>query len=535
MQLCWDSRRTARGPALSTPAHQSVETRDFHDTMAMLYFQEFVDLVQGPWISAASSTELWEVTLPQLARTNGTLRCIAIGIGALSTCHHQSTSRPPHSIREEDTHYLTAVKYYCQSLKLLGQRTSVQEAVFISVLLLFFELLRGNRKAALNHLNHGLALMLTLVTDENAPQLLHALAPDPNPLLLSVVGILICLAPQARFLLHGTAGQDRPLPHFTRGLKNNDLSMESFMILLGQLPRRSATSDEIPSTFRNLEEFEEHWTSLRRRNLAVGSMGTKIVQSSGVLGSKEEDVIDNFYHHLLEDPEINRFCETSRQAMQAVDAAFLPLFNRIVMSGSDSPTFLKAVHLRLQFLQVYAFENPPQYLSAETLHAQTPLFREYLSLARVALRIAQQRGSNPACQISLECGISWHLLLVAFFCRDPLTRDEAVQMLREYPCQDGLWNVQSLYTLALKSQAVERTNAVEGTSTEQWRRLWRREYVFEDGGNRIVFRYQDKDETGAWQMVEEVAEVGEDFHVVLWTRRAVTGFGALMMGDLVPT
>ncbi len=220
--------------------------------------------------------------------------------------------------------------------------------------------------------------------------------------------------------------------------------------------------------------------------------------------------------------------------MQALDAAFLPLFNRIIVSDAQSPTYLKAVHLRLQFLQVYAFENPPQYLSAETLHSQTFLFREYLSLARVALRIAKQKASTPACQISLECGIAWHLLLLAFFSRDPITREEAVQMLREYPCQDGLWNVQSLYTLALKSQAVERTNAVEGTSTEQWRRLWRREYVFEDGGNRIVFRYQDKhDATGKWQMVEEVAEVGGNWDAVNWVRRPLTGFGALMMGDLV--
>ncbi|KAJ6021289.1 hypothetical protein N7540_006793 [Penicillium herquei] len=493
-------------------------------------------------ISAASNCELWDVTLPQLARTNGTLRCIAIGIDALSTYRRQSACNTlqtglmlPRPVAEGDAHYRSAVKYYCHSLKLLSEKTSVQDAVFISVLLLFFEVLRGNRKAALNHLNHGLALMLTLLTDKTAHHHLYALAPDPKPPLLLVAGILTHLAPQARFILHSTAGQDRPLPNFTRSLKNNDLSMESFVVLVGQLPRRSTTSDRVPSVFKNLEEFEEHWTDIRRRNSAVVSMGAKIVESSGVLGSKEEDVINNFYHDLLENPEIKTFCETSRKAMQDLDAAFLPLFNRIIVTDAQSPTYLKAVHLRLQFLQVYAFENPPQYFSAEALHSQTFLFREYLSLARVALRIAKENVSNPACQISLECGIAWHLLLLAFFCRDPITRDEAVQILREYPCQDGLWNIESLYTLALKSQTVERINAVEGTSTEQWRRLWRREYVFEDGGNRVVFRYQDKHEaTGKWQMVEEVAEVGGNSGAVDWVRRPLTGFGALMMGDLVP-
>lgn len=516
---------------------QAVRASDFQETVGMLYFEEFIALVRGPWISAVSNAGLWQASLPQLARSNDTLRCIAIGIGALSVSHQSEYSGPykrsilPSPNSRNDTHYQNAVWHYCRALKLLSDSNSVQDVVSSSVMLLFFEILRGDRKTALNHLNHGLSLMLTLLMDDTH-NYIHAVAPNPKPFLSSLTSIFALLAPQARFVLQGSTGQDRPLPNFIRGLESNGLTMKSFIVLLGRLSRRPATND-CPSAFSNLEEFEEYWLNLRISNSAVGPMAVEVVQNSGILGSKEGDAIDAFYYELLDNPEIKTFCESSRKAMETLSTASLPLFNRIFMSDAQSSTYLKAIHLRLQFLQVYAFENPPQYSSAEALHSQTPLFREYLSLASIALKIAKQNIANSPSHISLECGIAWHLLLVAFFCRDPLARDEAVQMLRDYPCQDGLWNVRSLYILALKSQDVERTNAVEGTSTEQWQRLWRREYVFEEGGDRIVFRYQDRsDATGDWQTVEEVAEIGEEADIN-WTRRPLTGFGALTMGDLV--
>lgn len=538
VQICWDSRQKVHRSATKINLQQTVRARDFDDTLGMLYFEEFIALVRGPWISAVSNTELWQAALPQLARSNNMLRCVAIGIGALSVNHQSDYSHPDKQLMfpslnfENDSHYQNALRYYCRALRLLSETNAVHDVVSSSVLLLFFEILRGNRKTALNHLNHSLSLMLTLLTDDTH-NYLQAIAPNPKPFLLSLTSIFALLAPQARFVLLGSAGQDRPLPNFIRGLENNGMTMESFIVLLGRLSRRPVT-DNFPSTFSTLEEFEEYWWNVRISNAAVGPMAVDIVQKSGILGSKEGDAIDAFYCDLLDNPEIKRFCEHSRKAMNTLNAASLPLFNRIFMSDSQSPIYLKAIHSRLQFLQVYAFENPPQYSSAETLHSQTPLFREYLSLASTALKIAKWKAHNSPCHISLECGIAWHLLLVAFFCRDPLTRDEAVQMLRDYPCQDGLWNAQSLYILALKSQDVERTNAVEGTSTEQWQRLWRREYVFEEGGNQIVFRYQDRHgATGDWQTVEEVAKIAGPTDTIYWRRRPLTGFGALTMGDLV--
>ncbi|KAL4960734.1 Zn(II)2Cys6 transcription factor [Aspergillus stella-maris] len=544
VQICWDSRQYAQPPAPQMNLPQDVRAADFQDSTCMLYFEGFVDLVRGPWISAVSNVELWQSALPQLARSNDTLRCIAIAIGALGVSHHgDGLIIGPGSPLESDTHYQNAVRYYCRAMKLLSGNNALQDVVSSSILLVFFELLRGNTKTALNHLNHGLSLMLTLLMDETH-NYLHAVAPNPKPFLLSLTSIFALLAPQARFVLFGRVGQDRPLPNFIRGLEGNGLTMESFIVMLGQLSGRPRIRS-CPATFTNLDEFQECWSALRRRNSAVGPMAVRILQESGALGTIEGDAIDATYYNLLDNPEIKEFCERLREEMAALDKTSRPLFEEIFMSDSQgqSPIYLRALHLRLQFLQVYAFENPPQYVSAEALHRQTPLFKEYLSLARMALNIAKRQVLNQKPNphqphnISLECNIAWHILQIAFFCRDPITRMEAVHMLRDYPCQDGLWNVRSLYILALKSQDVERVNALEGTSKEQWERLWRREYVFEDGGERVVFRYQDKhDDTGAWETVEEVAEVGSqalEVESVVWMRRPLTGFGALVLGDLI--
>jgi hypothetical protein len=67
-------------------------------------------------------------------------------------------------------------------------------------------------------------------------------------------------------------------------------------------------------------------------------------------------------------------------------------------------------------------------------------------------------------------------------------------MLKDYPGQDGLWNIRSIYAIALKNRAMEQANTVEGTPAEQLQWLWRREFVFEDCGDRAVFRYIGKDE-----------------------------------------
>jgi hypothetical protein len=153
--------QVVRAPQQRTPLRLDLDSLDFRDDAGMRYFGEFVDLVHAPWTTAASNGDLWAVTMLQLAHGNQTLRYAAMAIGALSKWHSQTKSESIRAVSvpslpsvEEDTHYFHAVAYYCRSLKLQNQQASLQDAVFLSVLLLFFEALRGT----------GRPLWITLTT-----------------------------------------------------------------------------------------------------------------------------------------------------------------------------------------------------------------------------------------------------------------------------------------------------------------------------------------------------------------------------------
>jgi hypothetical protein len=523
------------------PLRLDPDSLDFRDDASVRYFGEFVDLVHAPWTTAASNGDLWAVTMLQLAHGNQTLRYAAMAIGALSKWHSQTKSESLRAVSvpslpsvEGDTHYFHAVAYYCRSLKLQNQQASLQDAVFLSVLLLFFEALRGNRKAALDHVNHGLALLLILTTDQDAHDHVVKFAPNPKPVVGSVADVFTYLAPQARAILRGRFGQSPPsLPNLMKGLKDKKQTMESFMVLLSQLPRSPPTSDSIPVVFSSLDEFEQFWIPFQRKQTAIGLIMQELIQVSKASGSKDKDISDGFYPDLLGSSRVREFCEGSRKVMEALDAAFLPLFNMIMMSDTESPIYLKAIHLRLQHLGMYIFADPPAFLDMEMLQSRTPLFREYLSLAEIALRTAKRQTKNPAHQLSLQCGLAMYLVGVALHCRDPLVRDQAVWMLKDYPGQDGLWNTRSMYAIALKNRAVEQANAAEGTPAEQLQRLWRREYIFEDCGDRAVFRYIGKDEAAkTWQLVEEAADVQGEAENVDWKRQPLSGSGRPLMADI---
>ncbi|KAH7254478.1 hypothetical protein NW759_009645 [Fusarium solani] len=541
IQFRLDSKQATRASPSLSQIRISQDPLDVRDAKSVLYFHEFINLVQGPWFSTGSNGDLWTATLPQLAHSNSTIRHAAIAIGALSkwlTYSNHDTLRdasvPVQPVTEGDTHYFRAVSHYCHSLKLQSQQQSMQDAVFLSVLFLCFETLRGHSKAALDHVNHGLAVLLALLTDRDSTRHINALAPNPKPLIATVGDIFTQLITQARFVLRGSLSTSPPLPHFTKGLRDKKHTFESFMTLISQLPRGPATKGNIPTLFNSLDEFELYLIIARRIRPEVGIISIDIVQKSGILYSSDPFIITAFWRALTSDPRIQKVCDELSAEMRALDAAYLPLFNQIIMSNQDSPTYLRAIHLRLQFLDIYTFENPTHYHDLNILQTQTPLFREYLSLANIALRIARQDLKNPAQRLSLQCGLSWHLLLVVFFCRDPLLRDEAIWMLKSYPGQDGLWNAQSMYVLALRTRELERTNSVEGTPAEQWERLWRREYLFEEGGERVVFCFLDKNETtGEWEVVEEVAEVRGDLDNVPWKRRPLTSSGRLLISDII--
>ncbi|KAK6071140.1 C6 zinc finger domain protein [Seiridium cupressi] len=176
------------------------------DATGMFYLQEFVGLLRGPCVTAVSNGDLWTSTIPQLAESSDPLGSAATGIGALNIWHRQAGRKslyhifvPSLSAATEDVHHFQTVAYYCRSLRRHHQQMYLQGKVFISVPLLLFEMLRGNRKAALDHMNHGLALLLTLLMDGDTRRLVENFAPNPRPVLGAVADLFSHLATPPRY------------------------------------------------------------------------------------------------------------------------------------------------------------------------------------------------------------------------------------------------------------------------------------------------------------------------------------------------
>ncbi|KAK7414037.1 hypothetical protein QQX98_007069 [Neonectria punicea] len=540
-QHCWDSKQLTQVSVRPTKPELGLDSLSFHDTAGSLYFQEFVTLVQRPWIAAAFHKDLWEVILPQLAHQSPTLCHAAMAIGAMSLWHQQTrgdalrvSQTPTLSGLESDRHYTRALSHYSYSLRLQTERISIPGAVFLSFLLLIFESLRGNRKAALDHVNHGLALLVSLLADDDKQCHIDLFALNPKPVLRAVADILGYLGIQAQSILRGRIGEGTPLPNFTKGLITRQHTIHSFNLLVDRLNPCSVDLDKIPHSFSTLDEFESYGGAAQRRFKEMNSMLLHAVHASGVLDLDTGNAIDRLILYMLQDERLRAFCERSKLLAKALDDAFLPLFNTIIASDTDPQTYSRALHLRLQCMGFYVFESPQEFIDVKSLNARTDLFREYLSLAGMTLRAAMRGAENPAHQLSLQSDLTWRLFIVTFFCRDPLVREDALWKLRDYPGHDGLWNTRSLYALALRNKAVESANAIKGAADEQWKRLWRREYVFEDGCDRIVFRYLERNpSTGDWDLVEEAATVDGQGDDAEWERRPLTGPGRPLISMLL--
>ena len=168
------------------------------------------------------------------------------------------------------------------------------------------------------------------------------------------------------------------------------------------------------------------------------------------------------------------------------------------------------------------------------MNAITPLCCEFLSLVESVLQLVRHEYATQKHLTSLECNIAWNLLLISLYCRDSTLRHKAADILREYPGRDGLWNTQALYILAQKNQLVENVNKMEGSPEEQWHRLLRREYLFEDGGDRVLFRFLDKNEEGEWILTEEVADANEHGQQAYWAKLNHVMFKKLLLPSMIP-
>ena len=257
----------------------------FPNAASLLCFREFVALMQNPWMTGLSNSDgrLWKDTMPQLCRGDLALRSAAMAIGAISLWRGDTTlpADDTHPASVSDTRYLQALAFYGEALKRQGRRASLQSAAFLSPLLVIFESMRLQRRAALDHVNHGMALLLAFVTGPKPNDNISGFAPNPRPVLAQLADVFTHLATQTRVVLQGRVGKCSPLPDLARGLRERDITMDAFVLRLSQVAARSERV--VPFVFSSLDEFEDHLVSLTRRQAEMGPIMLRAVQETGII------------------------------------------------------------------------------------------------------------------------------------------------------------------------------------------------------------------------------------------------------------
>ncbi|KAK2021949.1 C6 zinc finger domain-containing protein [Colletotrichum zoysiae] len=519
----------------------NVNTLDFATDLQSVYFSDWNELLSSSLGGASfSRTKLWTTTIPQLSRQNPALRHAAISIGAISRALSQSSyvvARNFHNVANllRSPHYQNAVVHYCKALRLQGQAdfqtASIQEAVLLSILFVAFEALRGNRHSALQHVKFGFMMLHELLISEDSEQRIWNLAPDPRQLITEVLEMYTHLDVQSRTVLSGRVASSRsPAYELTKGLKARGHTIETYNMQIQRYTDPGDWGRDMPEVFSDADDAYAWWKTCQRRNAKLAPLLLTVVDDLKFGELKDEKDIDRVLGLIQDQPELVAYCERSTANLQQWRQSFEPLYNR-TLADPNAPRreYLRLLHLRMHYLVMLLYSLFPRYADEATIASMTPYCREVNDVAEILLREQQKDIKSAAHVFSMDFGLAWQLTIVAMTCRDPLVRENSTRILETYPRREGLWDSVAFLAVLRKNRELEAENAREGTPAEQWRRLCRREFVFEDAGETIIFRSLKKDgATGEWELVEEAAEFKGEAEGLEWKTRPLSGPGFMM-------
>nr|XP_036574889.1 C6 zinc finger domain-containing protein [Colletotrichum truncatum]KAF6781373.1 C6 zinc finger domain-containing protein [Colletotrichum truncatum] len=536
---------TCRNSSRTLPREPDMNTLDFADDMQSVYFNDWNELVRVSLGGASySRTKLWTTMMPQLSRQNPALRHAAISIGAMSRALAQGSYVIVRNFTNvasllQSQHYQSAIVHYCQALRLQAQTdfqtASIQEAVLLSILFVAFEALRGNRHSALQHVKYGFVLLQELLTCADSDARVWNLAPDPRELITEVLDLYNHLDQQCKSIVSADVKTSRsPAYELIRGLKARGHTIETYSMQITRYTDPGEDRRTMPEVFYDADEAYAWWQVCQRRIAKLSTLLLTVIDDFKIEDVTDEEGVHNLLNMMQTHPELLAFSEKSLKNLQQWRASFEPLYNKTLSDPSiDRREHVKMLHLRMHYLIMFLYHFFPKYSDEATVSSLTPHCREINDVIEILLEEQEKDVKTPANLFAMEFGLAWQLTIVAMTCRDPLVRENAMRILEKYPRRDGLWDSQGFLAVLKKNREIEKYNAKEGTPSEQWKRLCRREFIFEDAGETIIFRSLRKnDATGEWDLVEEKADFRGDLEGLVWQERPLSAPGLLRSGAI---
>ncbi|ETS03282.1 hypothetical protein M419DRAFT_128575 [Trichoderma reesei RUT C-30] len=531
----------------------SVNTIRFANNDQRDYFVEWSQLSVTFLGGFIDQTRLWTATMPQVTLEENTLRYGAMAVGALRKAYQVHGSEFGLDT-SSNRHYLNAVAYYCEALRMQSEmkptREGMRTALLSSLLFICFETQRGNVPAALKHITHGFSMLNELANcTDKAPDLVR-IAPAPPALVQDILDCYKPLELQSRSFMGSyrkaffpppqppqlTAAPSPPNQPETPPM----LSPQSPQVQITGLPSpqsqsdpwsprapppsprrppgiipftkhspyfrpkltRISSLDDMPRHFTSWDEMRDYWGLVQRQMVRHVPMLTKVTADLALHKTTDPDELDRKFASLKTNAVLSKFIAESRYWLQRWTEAYEPMYQAVLRDAeTDRARYLQAMSIRIEYLILYIYTTVPRYSSLITVKGLTPQYREINALAEMLLK------SRPNCGFAMDAGWTWPLFVVSFGCRDRAVREDAIRILGQYPIRNALRDSRIFRAIAIKNNETEITNAVEGDENEQWMRLRRRELVFEDFGSSIIFRFVQKNPvTGDWELVEEASD-----------------------------
>ncbi|PTB70221.1 hypothetical protein BBK36DRAFT_1164775 [Trichoderma citrinoviride] len=527
------------------------------------YFVEWSQLSVTFLGGFIDQTRLWTATMPQVTLEENTLRYGAMAVGALRKAYQVHGSES--GLDSSNRHYLNAVVYYCEALRMQSEmkptREGMRTALLSSLLFICFETQRGNVPAALKHITHGFSMLNELANcTDKAPDLV-SIAPAPPAMVQDILDCYKPLELQSRSFMgsyrkaffppqppqptanysstrhpSATAAPSPPSQPETPPM----LSPESPQVQITGLPSpqsqsdpwsprapppsprrppgiipftkhspyfrpkltRISSLDDMPRHFTSWDEMRDYWGLVQRQMVRHVPMLTRVTADLALHKTTDPAELDRKFASLKSNATLSKFIAESRYWLQRWTEAYEPMYQAVLRDAqTDRAQYLQAMSIRIEYLILYIYTTVPRYSSLITVKGLTPQYREINSLAEMLLK------SRPNCGFAMDAGWTWPLFVVSFGCRDRAVREDAIRILGQYPIRNALRDSRIFRAIAIKNNDTEITNAMEGDENEQWMRLRRRELVFEDFGTSIIFRFVQKNPaTGNWELVEEASD-----------------------------
>jgi hypothetical protein len=472
----------------------------FSSDWEKIYFDHWLALAHdlgGGWFE----TKLFAQTIPQVAQSEPAVRYVAMAIGALAHARARTTCT---ALMGDNTHYKSALSLYGRALRLVrlqqapNEDSAIRAAVLACLLFITFEFLHGNRQAALRHTNHGLMIVEQFLRSRKDGPESEGAGVWRLPSTSSYVEVEYSDRSPAPLVL-----EDEVLQVFQR---LDYQSWSTALLNCARLPppiwyRASAHHpwNGIPEEFGDLEEARRWWDLVQHWVLHFSRTAADKLAAMLAVYPELSDEFD------ISDIEgVKELQSEHLQVLERWNAAFWPLYTSARANKKvDMDAYYRAVSLQLQYQASWTCVRAVAFSRYDTISSLTPAFRKIVRLSEVLLPQQHKKGGGTEV-FTIDNGPTMPLFVVTSKCRDAEVRDDALRLLKKYPRRDGLWDSRAVAAIGEVNRGLEAMNETEGDLPQQWRRLRRREVVFDEKASECTAQYYVKDEAGDWRLIQKI-------------------------------